>query len=106
MRSIDDYTTFFILYDWTTNAILAIPLKDAPDESMVDTSKKSIEYLEEQGFKSIFNVIDNVASKVTRAYLKETKIVIQLVKPHDHRANSSERAIQIFRNHFMSRLCI
>ena len=35
VRSIDGYTAFFILYDWTTNAILATPIKGATDESMV-----------------------------------------------------------------------
>ena len=35
VRSIDGCTAFFILYDWTTNVILATPIKDATDETMV-----------------------------------------------------------------------
>ena len=45
VRSINGYTTFFILYDWTTNTIMSAPVKDASDESMVEVFKKNIEYL-------------------------------------------------------------
>ena len=40
-------------------------------------SGKNIEYVEERGFKPVFNVIDNVALKAIRAYLKEAKVGIQ-----------------------------
>ena len=45
VRSIDGYTAFFILYDWTTNTIFATPIKDATDESMVAVFKEDIGYL-------------------------------------------------------------
>ena len=99
-------TQLFILYDWRTNAILATPIKDATDKSVVVAFKENIEYLSERGFKPVFNIIDNLVSKMTRAYLKQQKVGIQLVEPHDHRTNAAERAIQTFKNHFTSRLCI
>ena len=64
---------FFVLYDWTTNVILATPMKDAKDESMIKAFKENIEYLRDRGFKPSSNIIDNVASKVIRAYLKKEK---------------------------------
>ena len=73
---------------------------------MVAAFKENIKYLEEGGFKPVFNVIDDIASKAIRAYLKEAKVGLQLVEPNDHRANAAERAIQTFKNHFISRLCI
>ena len=88
MQSIEGYTAFFILYDWTTNAILATPVKDTTDESMVAAFKENIEYLEERGFKPVFNVIDNISSKAIRAYLKEAKVGLRLVEPNDHRASA------------------
>ena len=60
---------------------------------MVTTFSKNVEYLAERIVRPVFNVIDSVASKVTRAYLKQAKVGIQLVEPHDHRANAKERAI-------------
>ena len=60
---------------------------------MVTTFSKNVEYLAERIVRPVFNVIDSVASKVTRAYLKQVKVGIKLVEPHDHRANAKERAI-------------
>ena len=38
-------------------------------------------------------------------YMYEQKVDFQLVPPHDHRNNPSERAIQKCKNHFISGLC-
>ena len=59
---------FFVLYDYTTNAILATPMKDSKDESMIKAFKENIECLRERGFKPSFNIIDNVASKAIKNY--------------------------------------
>mgnify|MGYP003325311313 CR=1 FL=1 len=105
LRSLDGHMTVFILYDWTTNAILAEPIRDAKDETMVDTLKKQVEYLSARGFKPQFNIIDNVASKAVKAYLTKENIKLQLVEPHNHRVNAAERAIQTFKNHFIAGMC-
>ena len=99
VRSIDGHTAFFILYDQTTHVILVTPIKDAMGESMVAAFKENIEYLTERGFKRVFHVIDNVASKAIWVYLKEVKEGLQLVDPDDHRANATERAVETFKNH-------
>ena len=91
VRSIDGITCFFVLYDWTTNAILATPMKDAKDESMIKAFKENIEYLGERGFKPTFNIIDNVASKAIRAYLKKEKVGIQLVEAHTTTGSMQQR---------------
>ena len=93
ITSIDGMKAIFILYDWTTNAILATPIKTATDEEMIRAFKKNITYLTQRGFKPAFNVIGNVASKAIKAYLMEEKIKMQLVEPNNHRANAAERAI-------------
>ena len=58
------------MYDWTTNVILAAPIKDATDQSMVATFSEDIEYLVERGFNPVFNTIDIVVSKAIWANLK------------------------------------
>ena len=88
VRTIDGYTAFFILCNWITNAILATTIKDATDESMVAAFKENIKYLEERGFKTQFNVIDNIPSEAIQAYLKEAKVGLRLVEPNDHRATA------------------
>ena len=104
LRSIDGMTTVLIVYDWTSNAILATPIENTKDETMVRIFKEQIDYLTKRGFKPTFNIIDNVASKAIRKFLEEEKIGVQLVEPHNHRVNAAERAIQTFKNLFISGL--
>eukprot|EP00978_Attheya_sp_CCMP212_P037913 scaffold182980_cov35-Attheya_sp.AAC.1 len=66
------------MYDWTTNAILATPIKDAKADTIVDNFKQHIEYLKKRGFKPVFNIIDNVATKAVKAYLETEDIQMQL----------------------------
>ncbi len=68
LRSMDVMSAIFILYDWTSNAILATPIPNATDTAMVEAFKKNIEYLAPHGFKPKFNVMDNVASKTIKKY--------------------------------------
>merc|ERR1712155_17519 len=97
-------TTVFIPYDWTSNAILAEPIENAQDETMVRVFKEQIKYLTKRGFKPSFNIINNVASKAVQAYLEDQDVDVQLVKPHNHRVNAAERAVQTFKNLFISGL--
>lgn len=48
IRSMDGMTDIFILYDWTTNAILAKPIKNAQDETMVKVFKKRLSAVSNQ----------------------------------------------------------
>jgi hypothetical protein len=104
IRSFDSMTAIFILYDWTSNAILATPVKDGKDDTTISTFEENIKYLTNRGFKPVLNIIDNVASKAIQAYLEEHDIQIQLVEPHNHRVNAAERAIQTFKNHMIAGL--
>lgn len=79
IKSIEGMVAIFILYDWTTNAILATPIPDASETSIVSAFKQNIEYLAKRGFKPTFNVMDNVASAVVKSYLEEAQIGLQLV---------------------------
>ena len=101
-----DTQLLFILYDWMTNAILVVSIKDAIDESMVAVFKENVEYLAERGPKLVFDVVDDVSSKAIQAYLKEVNVSIQLVEPHNHRASAAEGEIQTFKDNFISRFYI
>ena len=61
-------TAIFILCDWTTNAILATPIKDAKATTIVQAFKQNVEYLSKRGFKPSFNIIDNVATAAVKSY--------------------------------------
>ena len=81
------------IHDWTTNAILATPMKDAKSETIVDCFKQNITYLTKRGYKPVYNVIDNVATKAIKTYMEIEKIEVQFVTPYDHIVNAAERAI-------------
>ena len=104
ITSMNGMQAVFIMYDWRTNAILATPIRDAKAETIVECFKQNVEYLSKRGFKSVYNIIDNVATKTIKTYLKSEKIEVQFVTPYDHRVNAAERAIQTFKNHTISGL--
>ena len=66
INSMEGMTAVFIMYDWTTNTILAKPIKDAKAETIVEAFKTNIEYMTKRGFKPIFNIIDNVATNAIK----------------------------------------
>ena len=55
----DGMVALFIVYDWTTNAIIATPVKNIKEETIVERFKKNIEYLLKRNFKPVLNIIDS-----------------------------------------------
>ena len=106
ITSIHGMTAMFIMYDWTSNAILATPIKEAKSETIVECFKNNITYLSKRGFKPVYNVIDNVETNAIKTYLESEKIKVKFVTPYYHRVNAAERVIQTFKNHTISCLCI
>ncbi len=45
--------------------------------------------------------MDSQATKVIKVYLKPQDTTLQLVEPHNHCVNATERAIQTFKNRFI-----
>ena len=102
IRSMDGMVAIFVVYYWTTDAILETPENNMAEETIVICFKKNIAYLMKRGFKPILNSIDNVASKAVQAYLEAENVNIQLVDPHNYRINAAEPAVQTFKNHLIA----
>eukprot|EP00957_Ditylum_brightwellii_P120811 9214743-Ditylum_brightwellii.AAC.1 len=49
--------------------------------------------------------MDNEASQKIKQAIRKTGATYQLVTPHNHCVNAAERAIHIFKNHFIAKLC-
>ena len=50
--------------------------------------------------------MDNECSTILKTFIQDDNDMnIQFVEPQQHRVNASERAIQTFKNHFISGLC-
>ena len=61
--------------------------------------------LKTHGLTPTFAVADNQAAPAIKAFMTAKGGQVQFVEPNNHRANAAERAIQTFKNHFISGLC-
>jgi hypothetical protein len=102
--ALDGNVCLFVMYHYETNAILATSIPGLDSGSILKAYKKNFEYLEDSGYKPKLNVMDNQATKVIKTYLTPQQVSLQLIKPHNHCVNAAERAMQTFKNQFISAL--
>ena len=94
------------MYHVVANAILVEPLKLRHGPEIHRAHKTLFARLTKAGCKPKLHRLDNEASGDLKRYLQDEAIDFQLVPPHMHRRNAAERAIQTFKNHFVSALAI
>ena len=51
------------------------------------------------------HILDNECSDNFKQIIRDNKMTYQLADAHDHQRNIAEKAIQTFKNHFVSILC-
>ena len=51
------------------------------------------------------HILDNKISQEFKNAIKANQMKFQLVPPNDHRRNVAKKAIQVFKDHFISVLC-
>ena len=64
-----------------------------------------ITLLKQRGFSPKLATLDNETSDLLLQSLESSDIAINLVTPHVHHRNAAERAIQIFKVHYVAILC-
>eukprot|EP00804_Cyclotella_cryptica_P015310 CCRYP_005417-RA/>CCRYP_005417-RA protein AED:0.07 eAED:0.07 QI:0/-1/0/1/-1/1/1/0/1190 len=96
---------YLVAYAYDPNYIYAIPLRNLRDESIMTAFEHVFQDLKTKGYKPTFNVTDNQATTPIKTYSNTEDCKWQFVEPHNHRVNAAERAIQTFKNHFISGLC-
>jgi hypothetical protein len=102
--SLQGNVCFLVVYPYKSNAILALPIAGFSDNVIFRAYKEIYEMIEAKGFVIRFNVMDNQASKVIKKFLNPRLCELMLVEPNNHRVNAAERAIQTFKDHFVSKL--
>jgi hypothetical protein len=60
--------------------------------------------LVQRGLRPILQKLDNEAPAGLKRFMRAESVDFQLVPPHLHRRNAAERAIQMFKNHFIAGL--
>lgn len=104
-RSLEGNLYYLIAYIHDMNAILARPIKSTKSEDIIGAFEEIFQYLKDRGYSPKLNVTDNQAASQIKQFLSENDCQWQFVEPHNHRVNAAERAIQTFKNHFISGLC-
>ena len=91
-----------VLYNYDSNAILAEGCKTRTATELTETYDKLYNRLTRSGIVPVIQRIDNEVSKILIEAIEEKKLKYQLASPHDHRLNPAERAVQTWKNHFIS----
>jgi len=102
--SLEGNVCFFVVYHYESNAILGLPIPNMEDSTIFRAYKQQFDFLTSRGFTIKLNVMDNQASKQIKRFLTTQECDLLLVEPHNHRVNAAERAIQTFKDHFVSAL--
>jgi hypothetical protein len=105
VMSLEGNQYFLVAYDYTINAILVRPTKDLESDTIIKAFDSIFQELKQKGFKPQLNITDNQAVTALKTYLHKENCEWQFVEPNNHRVNAAERAIQTFKNHFISGLC-
>ena len=103
-KSLEGNICFLIVYHYDTNAILALPISNFSNESILSAYQQQLERLELKGHKIKLNVMDNQASQVIKKYLTLKQCNNLLIEPNNHRVNTAEQTFQTFKAHFVSAL--
>ena len=93
-----------MLYDYDSNTILVRPLRNRSAHEIHRVFTSVHTYLVTRGLRPRLHTLDNEASTILKEFLTAENVEYQLVPPHIHRRNSAERAIQTFKNHFITGL--
>lgn len=98
-------TQLFVLYDYDSNSIHAIPMQSKSGPDIVKAYTTVYNQLKRAGLKPKLHRLDNECSTLLREFMQDHDIQIQLVPPGMNRANAAERAIRTFKNHLIAGLC-
>ena len=93
-----------VVYEYDSNAIIVCPLHNRTASEITRIFQSVIQYLHARGLRPRLHTLDNDASAILHDYLRSEDVEYQLVPPHIHQRNASERAIRTFKNHFIAGL--
>jgi hypothetical protein len=91
-----------VMYDFDSNAINAVAIKNRKKESLIKGYNEMYEDLKKAGINPVLHRLDNETSKYLIKEIEKKGMEYQIAAPGDHQLNHAERAIQTFKNHFIS----
>ena len=91
-----------ILHDVDSNSTWAEALKNNTEGELILARQRALTRMKRCGIVPKHQILDNQASTAYKTAIETSKMTYQLVPPNDHRRNMAEKAIQTFKNHFVS----
>ena len=88
-----------------SGSIFAEPMCNIPSRSMIQAYEHIFDKLRSRDQTPTIHILDNECSVNFKKAITANKMKYQLVPPNDHRRNAAEKAVQVFRDHFVSVLC-
>ena len=104
MASLENMQAYVVACNYDTHNIFALPVPNFKDETVIEAFEEIFNDLKCKGYTPTFNVTGNQATTPIKAFLKKEGYKWQFVEPNNHRFNAAKRAIQTFKNHFISGL--
>lgn len=98
-------TQLFVLYDYDSNSIHAVPMATKKATEILHSFKKVYNILVQAGLRPKLHKLDNECAEVLHEYMDSVQLPHQLVPPGNHRVNAAERAIRTLKNHLIAGLC-
>jgi hypothetical protein len=104
VRSSKGNSYVMVCYIYDCNYIKVVPMKSRSASEWVKAYDSVHQELTVKCFKPKLQTMDNEASTALKNFFIVNDIAYQLVPPHCHRRNASERAIRTFKEHFVAGL--
>jgi hypothetical protein len=90
-----------VLIEIDSNAILVEAMKNQTAGKMIRAYQVLVNQLKSAGVTPKMHILDNECSAEFKERIKLNNMIYQLIPPHDHRQNIAEKAIQVFKAHFI-----
>ena len=93
-----------ILYHVDSNSIWVEPTKNKTEGELILARSRALARMKACGITPRHQVLDNEISAAYKTAITTSNMTYQLVPPDDHRRNIAEKAIQTWKDHFVSTL--
>ena len=93
------------LYNYDSNYIVAKPMPSQTQHQILKAYRKLVMKLQHRGLKPKLQRLDNEASQAFQDEMVKPEIDYQLTPADLHQSNAVEKAVETFKNHFISGLC-
>ena len=105
VTSYKDNQYVMVLFKTRSNIILVESMRSRVSGEMCDAYQTLVDRLKERDTKPTMHILENECSAEFKALISENEMKYQLVPPHDHRRNVTEKAVQSFKYYFVAVLC-